>query len=47
VQEYNRETFLGAFDNGLAVLGYERDGEGNGKFLLGHWSENWSYASRE
>ena len=31
--------------NGLAVLGYERDAEGNGKFLLGHWDEKWSYAS--
>lgn len=45
VQERNREQFLRAFGNGLAVLGYERDAEGNGKFLLGHWDENWSYAS--
>jgi hypothetical protein len=27
------------------VLGYERDPEGNGKYLLGHWDESWSYAS--
>ncbi len=47
VQERNREQFLRAFENGLAVLGYERDAEGNGKFLLGHWDENWSYASEE
>jgi predicted GNAT superfamily acetyltransferase len=44
VQESNREQFLKAFDEGLAVLGYERDPEGNGKFLLGRWDENWSYA---
>jgi predicted GNAT superfamily acetyltransferase len=46
VQESNREQFLKAFDEGLAVLGYERDPEGNGRFLLGHWDENWSYASK-
>jgi predicted GNAT superfamily acetyltransferase len=45
VQERNREQFLRAFDDGLGVLGYERDAEGNGKFLLGEWDENWSYAS--
>jgi predicted GNAT superfamily acetyltransferase len=45
VQERNREQFLRAFDDGLTVLGYERDSEGNGKFLLGEWDENWSYAS--
>jgi len=45
VQERNREQFLRAFSHGLAVLGYERDAEGNGKFLLGRWDENWSYAS--
>ena len=47
VQERNREQFLRAFSQGLAVLGYERDAERNGKFLLGHWDENWSYASEE
>ncbi len=45
VQERNREQFLRAFSHGLAVVGYERDQEGNGKYLLGHWDENWSYAS--
>lgn len=45
VQEHNREQFLRSFANGLAVLNYERDAEGNGKFLLGHWDEKWSYAS--
>ena len=46
VQEGNREKFLRAFSDGLAVLGYERDAEGNGKFVLGHWDEKWSYASQ-
>lgn len=45
VQERNREQFLRAFANGLAVLNYERDPDGNGKFLLGRWDEKWSYAS--
>ena len=45
VQQRNREQFLQAFEKGLAVLGYERAGDGNGKFLLGRWDENWSYAS--
>ena len=39
------EEFLEAFSSGLTVLGYERDSAGNGSFLLGHWDENWSYAS--
>jgi predicted GNAT superfamily acetyltransferase len=46
VQDNNRESFLKAFDEGLAVLGYEKDDKGNGKFLLGRWEEDWSYASR-
>jgi predicted GNAT superfamily acetyltransferase len=45
VQERNREDFLRAFSDGLSVLGYERDSEGNGKFVLGEWDEEWSYAS--
>jgi predicted GNAT superfamily acetyltransferase len=45
VQERNREQFLRAFGQGLAVLGYSRDAEGDGKFLLGRWDENWSYAA--
>ena len=45
LQERNRQQFLRAFDEGLAVLGYGRDAASNGKFLLGHWDENWSYAS--
>jgi len=26
-------------------LGYERDQQGNGRFLLGRWEEEWMYAS--
>jgi predicted GNAT superfamily acetyltransferase len=47
IQERNREQFLRAFESGLTVLGYQRDAEGNGKFLVGNWDEQWSYASRE
>jgi predicted GNAT superfamily acetyltransferase len=39
-QERNREQFLAAFQSGLAVMGYERDAQGNGKFLLGHWADS-------
>jgi predicted GNAT superfamily acetyltransferase len=45
VQDCNREQFLQAFSDGLAVLGYERDEQGNGKFLLGRWEEKWAYAA--
>jgi len=44
VQSRNRDLFLKYFDEGLAVLAYERDAHGNGKFLLGNWEEKWSYA---
>ena len=44
VQDCNREDFLNAFSQGLALLGFQRDLQGNGKFLLGRWEENWSYA---
>jgi predicted GNAT superfamily acetyltransferase len=46
LQSRNREAFLAAFDADLAVLGYERDAENNGKFMLGKWDEDWSYASK-
>jgi predicted GNAT superfamily acetyltransferase len=46
VQDCNREQFLKAFADGMAVLGYERDAEGNGRFLLGRWDEKWSYAGK-
>jgi hypothetical protein len=44
VQEHNRQQLLDAFASGLAILGYERDPEGAGKFLLGKWDENWHYS---
>jgi predicted GNAT superfamily acetyltransferase len=47
LQEHNRDQFLRAFGEGFTVLGYERDAAGNGKFLLGRWDENWSYASED
>ena len=46
VQETNRDAFLQAFADGVAVIGYERDAAGNGKFLLGRWDEDLSYASQ-
>jgi predicted GNAT superfamily acetyltransferase len=45
VQEGNREQFLKAFADGLAVVGYERDKTGNARFLLARWDEPWSFAS--
>jgi predicted GNAT superfamily acetyltransferase len=43
VLDCNRQDFLQAFSDGLAVLGYQRDEAGNGKYLLGKWDENWAY----
>jgi predicted GNAT superfamily acetyltransferase len=45
VQLRNRELFLKYFGQGLAVLAYERDAHGDGKYVLGHWDESWSYAT--
>jgi len=39
LQLHNREQFLTAFSRGLACLGFERDPQGNGAFLLGRWDE--------
>lgn len=39
LQTRNREGLQAAFHRGLAVLGYERDAEGDGCFLLGEWNE--------
>ena len=47
VQERNRGQFLKVFEDGLTVLGYERDAAGHGRFVLGEWDESWSYASKE
>ncbi len=43
VQDKNREQFIKAFGDGLSALGYERDANGNGRFLLGAWDEPLSY----
>ena len=43
VQSKSREKFQSAFGRGLAVLGYERDADGNGRFLLGNWDEQINY----
>ena len=43
VQNRTREAFLKAFAGGLAGLGYERDAQGNGRFLLGRWEQEWGH----
>ena len=45
VQDSNRQQFVEAFADGLAVLGYERGRQGSGTFLLGRWDEKWTYAA--
>jgi predicted GNAT superfamily acetyltransferase len=39
LQISNRNALQLAFDRGLSVVGYERDNEGNGTFLLGAWND--------
>jgi len=39
VQTQNHEALQAAFDRGFSAIGYERDAEGNGTFLLGLWNE--------
>jgi len=43
VQQKNRDEFMQAFGRDLAVLGYERNARGDGRFLLGAWDESWHY----
>jgi predicted GNAT superfamily acetyltransferase len=43
VQQANREQLLQAFEQGLSVLGYERNARGDGRFLLGDWDEELRY----
>ncbi len=45
LQARNREKFLAAFRDGLAVLGFQRSPHGDGTYLLAPWDEPWSYAS--
>ena len=42
----NREQFMKAFADGLSCLGYGRDDQGDGAFLLGRWDEDWSFAMK-
>jgi predicted GNAT superfamily acetyltransferase len=39
LQSRNREALESAFERGLVVVGYNRDAQGNGVFLLGDWKE--------
>jgi predicted GNAT superfamily acetyltransferase len=39
LQSSNREALESAFHRCLAVIGYERDTQGNGTFLLGPWKQ--------
>jgi hypothetical protein len=39
VQQENRRKFQEAFSRGLAVVGFDRDAEGNGVFELGPASQ--------
>jgi predicted GNAT superfamily acetyltransferase len=45
VQSRNRKRLQGGFARGLSCLGYERDAQGNGRFLLGRWNEKWGYGA--
>jgi predicted GNAT superfamily acetyltransferase len=46
LQASNREALQSAFSRGLAVVGYERDSDGNGSFLLSRWEEPKSIAAK-
>jgi predicted GNAT superfamily acetyltransferase len=43
VQAANEVALESAFARGLAVIGYERNAHGDGRFLLGKWDEDWKY----
>lgn len=45
VQSRNRDLLRDSFSRGLACLGYKRDAEGNGSFLVGRWDEKCTYAT--
>jgi predicted GNAT superfamily acetyltransferase len=44
VQTELRQQLVEAFSGGLSVLGYRRDTENNGTFLLGNWDESFMYS---
>ena len=43
VQAANADALESAFARGLAVIGYERTPQGDGRFLLGQWDEPLGY----
>ena len=43
LQAANAAALESAFARGLAVIGYERAPEGDGRFLLGKWDEGFEY----
>jgi predicted GNAT superfamily acetyltransferase len=43
VQAANADALESAFAQGLSVIGYERDAQGDGRFLLGVWDEPLKY----
>jgi predicted GNAT superfamily acetyltransferase len=43
VQAANAAALEAAFARGLAVIGYERTADGDGRFLLGKWAEGLEY----
>src|SRR5437588_10989849 len=45
LQLANRQQFLNSFSSGLAVLGYSRDEEGNGSYLLARPQERFEFSS--
>ena len=45
LQSANRQQFLNGFSSGLAVLGYSRDAEGNGTYLLARPQETFEFSS--
>jgi predicted GNAT superfamily acetyltransferase len=47
VQAENRLKFQQAFSQGLAVVAFTRDAEGNGTFHLGEWAEPWNESGHE
>jgi predicted GNAT superfamily acetyltransferase len=43
LQAANAMALQSAFARGLAVVGYERNKRGDGRFLLGKWDDDWRY----
>jgi predicted GNAT superfamily acetyltransferase len=43
IQSHNAAALESAFARNLSVLGYQRNANGDGTFLLGHWDEPYNY----